>query len=327
MLRTLRRLLGPMIAMTCLVALVASTGAPADASAHARTRAHTWIVQVGSQTASGSVQGMNYGPGTIRINRGDTVRWVAKSMEIHTVSFINRSHPAVPYSPTTAYMNVRTPQRSIKRPGQFRNSGIMDTMPARGEYRTYALRFTGTGTFHYICYVHGKAMVGTVVVRKRGTRYPHAQAQYNLQAWAAANAVISDGLNLWDRTLGSATSTHIYVGAADMRAMVMRFIGGNVSIHVGDSITFDMAKNMIPVPHTVTFGAEPANPAVVVGDPSSFAGGNLSSGVLLPPNFGPPGSSTFTVTFTKAGVYPYVCMFHDQMGMKGTITVLNNPPA
>lgn len=325
--RTRRKLLAPALAIACLIALVAATGTSADATpdAHAHARPHTWTVTVGSQSATGAVQGMNYGPGTIWIDKGDTVRWVARSMEIHTVSFTDAAHPATPYSPTTRYMNARTTQKAISRPGQFRNSGILATMSAPGQFRTYSLRFTGTGTYHYICYVHGKAMVGTVVVRKAGARYPFTQAQYSQQARAADNATVEDGLGLWDRAMGSATSTHIYVGAADMRAMVMKFISGNVSVHVGDSITFDMAKNAIPVPHTVTFGEEPPNPAVPMGTPDNFQGGNLNSGILLPPHFGPPGSSSYTVTFTKAGVYPYVCMLHDQMGMKGTITVLANP--
>ncbi len=322
--RTFRKL-GVLVATSSLVALVASTSAPADAAGHARTHPRTWTVQVGSQSASGSVQGMNYGPGTIWINKGDTVRWVAKSMEIHTVSFLDKSHPLAPFSPATAYMTTQTPQHSIKHPGQFRNSGILDTMPAKGEYRTYSLRFTGTGTFQYVCYVHGKAMMGTVVVRKAGSKYRFTQAQYNQQAKVAGNAVIEHGLKLWDSAMGASNSMHVYVGAADMQAMVMRFISGNITVHAGDTVTFDMSKNMVPVPHTVTFGTEPANPATTVGDPTDYQGGNLSSGVLLPPHFGPPGSSTFAVTFNKAGTWHYTCMFHDQMGMRGTVTVLNNP--
>jgi plastocyanin len=34
----------------------------------------------------------------------------------------------------------------------------------------------------------------------------------------------------------------------------------------------------------------------------------------------PPGTK-FTVTFTKAGEFDYICALHDFMGMKGTVEV------
>lgn len=312
-------MIAPLVLLLTVLGLTAvSSGAALGAARAGRT----WTVQVGWQTPSASVQTMNFGTGTIWINKGDTVRWKASSQEIHTVSFINAAHPDSGYSPSIGYMNTPTKQTWIRRPGQFRNSGILTT-EAPPAQRVYALKFTGTGTFHYICYVHGGQMMhGTVVVRRPGTPYPHTQAWYNWRTKVIDNALIEHGLDLWDNAMGSATSHHIYIGAADMKAMVMRFIGGNVTVGVGDSITFDMGKNVgLPIPHTVTFGPEPLAP-IPVGNPAAWDGtGTLSSGILLPPGFGPPGRSTYTVKFTKAGVYHYICMLHDTMGMVGTITV------
>lgn len=307
------------LASACLLAVLGLS----SSAAHATTTPRTWVVQVGQQTSSGSVQGMSYGTPSIWIDKGDSVRWVANSMEIHTVSFINASHPAVPFDGTTAYEVTPTPQTWISAPGQFRNSGIMSTMADSGPppIKTYTLKFTGIGTYKYICFVHGQAMTGTVYVRAAGTPYPHTQAQYNLAAANLRAAVIEHGLNLWSTAFSHATSHKVLIGTADMRAMVMRFVASTVSISAGDSITFDMGANSIPVPHTVTFGTEPADPSTVVGNPAAYAGGDLSSGILLPPNFGPPGSHTYTVTFTTAGTYHYKCMFHDGMGMVGTIIV------
>jgi plastocyanin len=31
---------------------------------------------------------------------------------------------------------------------------------------------------------------------------------------------------------------------------------------------------------------------------------------------------SFRVTFMNPGVYPYICAFHDQLGMKGEVIVL-----
>ncbi|MGN6721476.1 MAG: cupredoxin domain-containing protein [Marmoricola sp.] len=146
--------------MTLVVATIGLASA-ASSPALASTKPVTWTVKVGAQTSSGSIQTMNYGPGTITIDKGDSVKWVANSMEIHTVSFINSTHPDSGYSPTIAYMNNRTLQTWISHPGQFRNSGILDTMTSGpgAQYRNYTLKFTGTGTFHYICYVHGGMMM------------------------------------------------------------------------------------------------------------------------------------------------------------------------
>lgn len=316
-----------LVLLAALSAVLASSGSSSNAQTTSSAAvARTWTVKVGAQTSSMAVQGMAYGPKAIWINVGDTVHWVAQTPEPHTVSFINAAHPLAPFNPGTHYMVTRTKATSISQPGQFRNSGILATLPSpefAHTYTSYNLKFTGIGDYHYLCYVHGAPMTGVVHVRKVGTPYKFTQAQYNQQAANARLRMIEHGLNLWGAALGSANNQHVYAGASDTTAMVMRFIPGNVTVHVGDSVTFDMARNTgIAIPHTVTFGIPPANIGPPSGDPTNYTGGDLHSGVLLPPGFGPPGSSTFTVTFNAAGTFTYLCMFHDSMGMHGKVTVL-----
>jgi plastocyanin len=304
-----------------LAALPAFWTSNAHAAPSSKTK--TWTVMVGAESRSGAIQTMAYGPKKIWINTGDTVHWVANSMEPHTVSFINAKHPAGPFDLATTYMTAQTAKHTISRPGQFRSSGVMAPDPDAffpDAVSSYDLKFLKPGTYRYLCYLHGKAMSAVVVVRKAGTPYPHTQADYNAMARRASNADIEHGLELWGDTLGSADAHHVYVGAADMRVMVNRFISDNVVVKVGDSVTFDLGKNAFPVPHTITFGPTPANPLAPTGDPSNYQGGALSSGVILPPGFGPP-PSTFTVKFTKAGTYPYVCILHASMGMIGQVIV------
>jgi plastocyanin len=244
-------------------------------------------------------------------------------MEPHTVSFINAEHPAVEFDLSTTYMTAPTSKHTISRPGQFRSSGIMAPAPDAvfpDAVTSYDLKFLNPGRYHYLCYLHGKAMSAVVVVRKAGKPYPHTQADYNAMATRASNADIEHGLNLWADALGTADSHHVWVGAADMRVLVNRFIPGSIVVKVGESVTFDMARNAFPVPHTITFGPPPANPFAPAGDPTNFQGGTLSSGVILPPGFGPP-PSTFTVKFTKAGTYSFVCLLHAGMGMVGQVVV------
>ncbi len=90
----LRAILAALAAVAAALGLTATT--PASARAASGT---TWTVQVGSESPNHSLQGMNYGPGEIWINVGDTVHWVAKSMEIHTVSFIDDAHPLAEFAP------------------------------------------------------------------------------------------------------------------------------------------------------------------------------------------------------------------------------------
>lgn len=304
-----------------LAAMPALLAGNADAASPTKTK--TWSVRVGAQSRSGAVQTMAYGPKKIWINAGDTVHWVARSMEPHTVSFIDAEHPAVEFNLTTSYMTAQTSKHTISKPGQFRSSGIMAPAPDAvfpDAVTSYDLKFLKPGRYRYLCYLHGKAMSAVVVVRKAGTPYPHTQADYNAMAIKASNADIEHGLNLWADALGAADSHHVFVGAADMRVMVNRFVPGSIVVKVGDSVTFDMAKNAFPVPHTITFGPPPANPFAPTGDPTSYQGGALSSGVILPPGFGPP-PSTFTVKFTKAGTYQFVCLLHAGMGMVGQVVV------
>ena len=305
--------------------LLAALPALLASNAHAAppTKSTTWNVMVGSESRSGAIQTMAYGPKKIWINAGDTVHWVSGSMEPHTVSFIDATHPAAPFDTATTYMTAQTSKHTISRPGQFRSSGIMAPAPDAvfpDAVTSYDLKFSRPGTYRYLCYLHGKAMSAVVKVRKPGTPYPHTQAEYDAMALEASNADIEHGLDLWGDALGAADAHHVYVGAADMRVMVNRFITGSTVVKVGDSVTFDMARNMFPVPHTITFGPPPANPFAPTGDPTNFQGAALSSGVILPPGFGPP-PTTFTVKFTKAGTYSYVCLLHAGMGMVGQVVV------
>jgi plastocyanin len=304
--------------LAALPALLAS-----NTHAASTTKSTTWNVMVGSESRSGAIQTMAYGPKKIWINAGDTVHWVSGSMEPHTVSFIDAKHPAVEFSPTTTYMTAPTKKHTISKPGQFRSSGIMAPAPDAffpKAVKSYDLKFLKPGKYRYLCYLHGKAMSAVVIVRKAGTPYPHTQADYNAMALKASNADIEHGLNLWDDALGAAGSHHVYVGAADMRVMVNRFIPGSIVVKVGDSVTFDMARNAFPVPHTITFGPPPANPLAPTGDPTNYQGAALSSGLILPPGFGPP-PNAFTVKFTKAGTYSFVCLLHAGMGMVGQVVV------
>ena len=307
-----------LIAAFCsaLLPLVFASGATAIAA----PPGSTWHVHVGEQSANGAIQGMQYLPGDVWIDVGDTVHWTADSMEPHTVSFLAVGQLPRAFSPADPTMTTQTPEFTISAPGEVRNSGVLSTIQLGGlppTITSYDLSFAGPGDYPYYCFFHGAAMKGVVHVASAGTKYPHSQRFYDAQFHAGQAAVIADGRGLMHDTLAQSSSHHVFVGALDHMAMVMRFMRSHVVIGLGETIDFDASMNHgAPVPHTVTFGPEPPAP-FPVGHPTNFTGGALSSGVI--PTMGTP--AHFRVTFNKAGVYHYICQFHDGMGMVGTVVV------
>jgi len=182
----------------------------------------------------------------------------------------------------------------------YYNSGVLSGAPDSGfpAQTSYQLTFAKTGTFTYWCLVHGTMMKGLVHVRAAGTSYPFTQAQYDRRSAVLKTTILRDGLRRWAKTQQGATNHKVFTGADDGTAMVMGFINARVSVRVGSKITF--VNNGVAAPHTVTFGPEPANIFAPFGDPASFTGQQLSSGIRLP-------GSTFTVTFKKAGTFHYIC--------------------
>jgi len=323
--RFVRRLL---ISLMSIVAIILGTVGVASQAQAAASR--TWTVYVGSQSPSGQIQGMAFATPDISINVGDTIHYVVKSMEPHTVSFTDASCPANGFDFSKTCMFAKT-ATSISAPGEFRSSGILSTEatdlgPA---VTSWDLTFTGVGDYAYVCYLHGfevapghyVGMAGKVHVRAAGTPYPQTQNEIDAAYHQARSAAIDDGNTIWDAARDASTPHHIFVGASDDMAMVMAFIKQRAVINVGESITFDTSRNHAPVPHTVTIDTEPGSVFDVVGTPTNYTGGTLSSGILIPPGFGAPLPSTFTVTFNKAGTYDVYCMLHDGMGMVATIVV------
>ncbi len=130
---------------------------------------------------------------------------------------------------------------------------------------------------------------------------------------------------------------------------VMRFMQPSITIHAGETVEWDSSDVS---GHTVTFGQEPVNVTPqtppsgnVFADPDgarhaiiSSTADNVHSGFIAPAaherngvsqapapvaQVQPPvGVTRFRVTFMTPGTYPYICAFHDELGMKGEVIVL-----
>lgn len=283
--------------------------APAQAAVTHNPNAVTWNVLVGNQSSDLAIQGMRFLPGEIWIDQGDSIKFVANSAEIHTVSY--GTPPLPPTSVENLIADAVTPVGGpVFDPTEpWTNSGILSTesTPEFPTKTSYALKFADRGTFTFYCLIHGAMMSITIHVQSPNAAYPHTQAYYDAQAASEGAAVLADGYALWAATAAKATPTHVYAGAADDTAMVMRFIPETDTVPIGTTVLFDLSANQIPVPHTVTFTTLTQNGKLV------------DSGVLLPAFVGGP--STFSVTFTQPGTWDYICEFHDDLGMEGSVTV------
>jgi len=302
--------------MAAALAAVAMPLALAGPAGAADWSPRTWTVQVGSESGDQEIQGMAFLPWEIDINAGDTIKWEANSAEIHTVTFLADGQSLESTQP----FNPGIPDELLPRGANwydghsYYNSGLLAnvTVPGFPSAKSYSLKFPDQGDFTYYCLVHGKAMKGMVHVRAAGSEYPHSQSDYNEAAESQAHATLEDGYKLDDALWAQSSNHKVLVGGDDGTAMIMRFVRPTVTVEVGETVWF--TNTGMGEPHTVTFGTEPANIEAPWGDPTSFSGGDLNSGIM------PPGS-TFAVTFTKAGTFDYICGLHDYMGMVGKVIV------
>ncbi|HMH66015.1 MAG TPA: plastocyanin/azurin family copper-binding protein [Rhizomicrobium sp.] len=89
----------------------------------------------------------------------------------------------------------------------------------------------------------------------------------------------------------------------------MLFVPAVANIKVGDTVHW---TNAYSTSHTVTFdpakAATPANVALPEGV-APFDSGNVEE------------DGSFSHTFTVKGTYKYICIYHEAMGMVGTVVV------
>lgn len=330
-----------LIAVALPLVVFSATTPAAFASAQS-SGPRTWHVTVGVQTANGAISGMVFTPSHIWVKHGDTVVWTVGSQEIHTVSFgappadtDDEGAEGITNPIANALEELEeqfgTPAGGHSFTGAgYYNSGVMTTVPAAsgfpGALHSYALTINApVGDYTFYCLVHGPMMSQTVTVIASAQRYPFTQEQYNQQAARQRAEVFEQGWRAYARTQNSLPRNTVYLGSRvdSGQADVMRFIRTNTVVKVGSWVTF--ANNSMS-PHTVTIGSEAALPfggLIESGDLSNVRRGeNVSSGLFGAAftGFGVPASVKFR--FTQPGVYHVFCIFHDYMGMMGTITVV-----
>ncbi len=315
------------LALGAALAIAGSTGVLARAAqaAHAHggtpTAATTYDVTAGYGDDDYAANVFN--PQTIQIYAGDTVRWhIGGLLEPHDVVFGPKAaldnlaanlEVVVPHKagPPTVEIN---PQLAYPMQGMaYDGTGVVHSgfMAKGSPDQSWSLTFTKPGAYRYYCLLHydpahpGQSMYGVVQVLPR----PASAHVYRVES-GYDNGTPRE--------------------AADV------FVPERLTVHAGDTVVWS------PGFHTVSFGppallaqlrrsfAMPApqqsgppalalNPRIIypAGGSTYDGTGFVNSGLLIAPK-----PHTFALTFTKPGVYHYVCLIHP--GMDGAVTVL--PP-
>ena len=205
------------------------------------------------------------------------------------------------------------------------------------------------GTYQYFCNYHWTSMSGTIKIVPESTEIPSQSAvtrQARKEIELAAKQPLAK-VRAAKKTPPKEWLAGLDTGLEDFAVLVNEFYPEKLKAKVGEPVTWKMAG----APHTVSFNVPKYFPVFtiakngdVIRDPQSYKGEGWN--VPDPPPYnddGPPPEprkidvgawdgrggfhssgllepdETFTVTFTKPGTYPFVCVIHPPM--IGTVTV------
>jgi plastocyanin len=310
----------------------------------------------GMEVANGGALANQFLPSSITIHKGDSIHFNDNS-ELHTTTYMpagmpdpsltipNPAGPGMVFNPL-----VSDPTNTSSGPAEFDphmyfNSGIMTPGDSTD------VHFGVIGSFMFHCHIH-EGMMLSVNVTGTATDTP-SQAEVDKQGDAERDAILAN-----DRALASAVHTtksttggistwNKVVGVSSDNDVIdaLQFLPSEpLNISTGDTVKW---TSMSATPHTITFGISPdaapfpfvkipntGQPPVLIGfDPGVLlpSGGNIydgtgvaNSGFISRDNFFPAGDH-FSLTFTKAGTYTYICQLHPFM--MGTIVVSNRNTA
>ena len=212
--------------------------------------------------------------------------------------------------------------------------------------QTFTVQFPLRGNYKLVCLVH-ENMSGVVHVLEPVEKLPLSQQDYDDLAAEESTKLLADvDKDQKENSAHHHSANVVKVGTGEVVATaggsqtlsVMRFLNDTIVIHAGETAEW---TNEDPItPHTITFGTEPLNPVPPSGNVTTDADGALhatvasvfdsvhSGFIVAAPQDriglaqAPMGVTSFRITFTKPGAYPYICALHDDLGMKGTVIVL-----
>lgn len=329
-----------------LVAAAALFGVSSYASAgHVPT---TRNINVGGGGSGVAANG--FFPNEVTIQKGDTLHFANPYEELHTTTYVpgtpqpiavpdvvipNPSGPGVIFNPLAINPSNAASTTTVFDPHAYYNSSLL----FKGEAAD--VLFDTVGSFKFLCLFHrGMELAvnvsGTpIAIASQADLDKKGAAQRD--AFIASGSAIAAGSELTKVTSASGASTwSLQAGATQGQVDVMQFLPpGATRISTGDTVKWTTTSD---TPHTVTFGTQ-VNPIMTFGQNTGFnpaaalpsggptySGGDANSG-LIDDSGELPGGTSFSLTFTKAGTYTYVCLLHSDQGMAGSIVVSDKASA
>src|SRR6516225_1296405 len=293
-----------------------------------------WNATIGAQSDDLGRQALAFLPNEIWIHAGESITWTMAANEAHTVTFLTSGQIRPPFT-------VECPGFSAPSASFDGSACVTSGLLFQGD--KFTVVFPVAGNFKLVCLVHSD-MTGTIHVLEPSQSLPHDQAFYDHEAQretADLLRVEGDEVVNHRHLENSVTAGHgeiVATGGGSDSLSVMRFSDAGITVHAGDTV--EWTNDDPTAAHTITFGPEPpdlVNPSSnvtvdadgarhsVLNSPSDA----LHSGFIeaAPQDRtglaqAPSGVTRFRVTFTKPGIYPYICSLHDVLGMKGNVVVL-----
>jgi plastocyanin len=277
-----------LILLGLMLALLSVAAAPVPQTVAGQTAvSQTYSVNVGYENVAKGALIEAFFPDTVTIHVGDTVHFVQKTHEIHTVTFATGSNvPAdlglidpptggaiTPvFNPAAVFPTV--PANNLFDGSSFANSGLMSLDP--GNPTSFDLTFTKAGVYNYYCIVHGQAMSGKVVVLSASKKVP-SPAQ---TSWLGNKQLAEKVSEIGDvveaayksvpkpvRNSDGTTTYHILIGYDKGQVDLVRFFPSKLNVRPGDTVIWDLPVPMSGMdmpPHTVTFLNGTPDPDLVV---------------------------------------------------------------
>lgn len=243
---------------------------------------------------------------------------------------------------------AQVPQPAFDGTQSYYSSGFL---PPDAVFRVKIAPATKPGTYSYYCSLHGPRMSGSIVVKAKGSSTPSA-SEVTRQGRAQLDGIVAKLARADAEAKAGRARLAGNLAGLDLPGVPGAFISQYYPAAIHTGIGQKVTWTFIGV-HTVSFGvpadantvfvrppegglrinpkaalpaggpgeeslpesatAAPAGAPPQIIDGGTYAGnGFKSSGVVE--SFPDPGLAGYSLTFTKAGTYPYLCTIHPGMG-------------
>jgi len=323
-------------------------------------QATQWHATVGAQSKNKGDQALAFLPNEIWIHAGDSITWTFPVLEPHSVTFLTPGQVRPSFvigCPGATPDDSAFDASACVNSGRIATVGTTYTVafPKAGNYRLVCLIHVNmTGIVHVLDpsepLPHDQDFYDAQAAdQQRDLLFDHDGGLARKFREDVPDDSGEADAQVHNHIVVTGTGELVSTPGGIQSVSLMRFMRPSITIHAEETVEWDSSDVS---GHTVTFGQEPPNvtpqtppSANVFADPDgarhaiiSSTADNVHSGLIAPAaherngvpqapapvaQVHPPvGVTRFRVTFKTPGVYPYICAFHDELGMKGEVIVL-----